>query len=76
MNLKFCRSDPVKFWRGVQKTLEPPDPPPPIGPIYIPIDSSQRQDSECINFNQFDSCRPKVMLPTPSWLEHANNVPF
>ena len=64
--LRFCRSDPVKFWSGgSQKLWTPPDPPPPIGPIYIPIDSSRRQDSEYINFNLFDTCCPKVCFLHP-----------
>jgi len=67
--LKFRRSGPVNFWRGGPKNSGPsPAPPPPaIGPIYIPINSSRRQDPEYINFNQFDTCHPKDKLPTPSW---------
>ena len=66
---KFPRSGSANFWRPPEKTLDPPSPPPPpIGPIYIPIDSYQRKHSEYIKFNQFDTCRPKVMLPTPSYM--------
>ena len=69
--LEFCRSDPVNFRRGGPKNsghLRPPPkhPPPPIRLIYIPIVSSQHQDFEYIIFYRFDTCRPKVMLPTPS----------
>jgi hypothetical protein len=65
--LKLRRSGPVKVWRGGPKRIcPPPDPLPPIGPIYIPIDSSRRQDSEYINLNRFDKCRPKVMLSAAS----------
>jgi hypothetical protein len=59
------------FWRGGPKNsgpprTTPPTPPTPIGPIYIPIDSSRRQDSEYINYNRFDMCRPKDMLSAAS----------
>ena len=50
IHLKLRRSDPVQFWRGGPKNSGPPWNP-PIGPIYIPIDSSRRQDSKYINFN-------------------------
>jgi hypothetical protein len=51
------------FGGGVQKNSDTPQtPPPPIGPIYISIDSSRRENSEYIIFNQFDTCRPKIML--------------
>ena len=63
--LKLRRSGPVKVWRGGPKNSGPPWNP-PIGPIYIPIDSSRRQDSEYINLNRFDKCRPKVMLSAAS----------
>ena len=63
---KISQKWPRKNWKPQTKTSPPPPPPLPIQPIYIPIDSSRRQDSEHINFNRFDSCHPKVMLLTPS----------
>jgi hypothetical protein len=48
---KMLWSGPGKFWRGGLKNSGPP---PLRGPIYIPIDSFRRQDSEYENFNQFD----------------------
>jgi hypothetical protein len=41
-------------------------PPSQIRLVYIPIDSSRRQDSEYILLNRYDMCRPKVMLPNAS----------
>ena len=42
-----------------KNALTPPGPPPPRPPqnrlIYIPIDSSRRQDSECIIINWIDT---------------------
>jgi len=37
---------------------------------YIYPRNTQRQDSEYIIFNRFHTCRPKVMLPTPSCQEN------
>ena len=55
------------FGGGVQKTLDPPGPHPlPIRLMYIPINSSRRQDSEYGISSRFDSCRPNVMLPDAS----------
>jgi len=57
IHLKFRRSGPVIFLRGGTKYSGPPRTPPPlpIGPKYILTDSSRRQDSEYINFSQFDT---------------------
>ena len=61
------------FGGGVPKALDPPS---DWTHIYIPIESYRCQDSEYINFNRFDTCRPKVMLPTPSWLRAGLFVIF
>jgi len=65
-------------WEWPRKKLEPPpqtkatsaDHPTPtpssIRPIYKPINSSRRQDSEYGISSRFDSCRPNVMLPDAS----------
>ena len=66
-------------WEWPRKKLEPPpqtkatsaDHPTPtpssIRPIYKPINSSRRQDSEYTIFNRDDTCRLKVTLPAPSY---------
>ena len=70
--LKLCRSGSVNFWRGGPKNSIPPrpplSPPPPIRPVHISIGRSRQEDSKYMILNRFDTCRPKVMLPTPSWL--------
>ena len=55
-----------------QKTLDPPGPPPhpPIGPMYIPIDSSQRQDSEYINLIDLTRAIQKLCLLAPPGSPH------
>ena len=55
MYSKYCRSGPVYFWRGGKKNSDPPPDPPPL-----------RFDPYIYGFNYFDTCPPKVMLPTPS----------
>jgi hypothetical protein len=70
--LKFRRSGPVSFWRGGPKNsgaplTTPPTPPPlRLDPyIYQSIALNARILNIYIFFNRFDTCRPKVMLPTP-----------
>ena len=74
--LRFRRSGPVHFWRGVPKTrTHPSPPPPPIRLIHISIESSRTEDSDYVIFNRFDTCRPKVKLTGASWVYvHINNT--
>ena len=77
--LKFCRSDPVNFWRGVPSTPRPP--PLRLDPYIYQSDSSRRQDSEYINLNQFDKCRLKappaigINICAPLWMKKAASYP-
>ena len=81
----------VKWWNLVATCGYPqfphrgttPPHPSLIWPIYTPIHSSQYQDyipihsSQCQNsYLFFRGSRSKVMLPTPSWLQHHGIINF
>ena len=70
--LKFRWSGPEQNWRPLKTKTTPGDhPKPPLSNsthIYIPIDSSRRQDSKYVISNQFNMCRPKIAFVPASWM--------
>jgi hypothetical protein len=77
LNTLVYKMSTEKFWRGGPKNSAPPlSPPPPIGPIHITLDSSQRQDSEYLVLIWFDTWRPKIRRTAPSPAGLGTKVAF
>ena len=68
------KSASKKFWRA--KILDPPAPPSLIGSMHIPLDSSQRQDSQYLILVRIDTWCPKVLRTAPSWNNVQDYCPF
>ena len=79
--LKLRGSGPEQNWRPLKtKTTPGYHPKPPLSNsthIYIPIDSSRRQDSKYVIYISIDMCRQKVMILDASWYFKAiSGVPI